>query len=176
MSVQATQSVPAYSDDGTPIKSDKDRLTPRLQERSSPDSTQGSRLAKQWKFAHIMAYISCFSSFIISTRACWNSTYQDCDNESPYGQAYEAGLYSGLTCVFAHTLAYGTWTDSRKIGTKAFWTVEAKQSRMARMPIVVGLAAVLQVGAAGRNGLAVWRTVGLRDESRLVSLVVGIAV
>lgn len=78
--------------------------------------------------------------------------------------------------MFAHVLAYGTWTDSRKIGTKAFLTTEAKQRRMVRMPIVVLLAAVLQVGAAARNGLAVWRTMGMLLESRLVPLVAAVAV
>lgn len=43
------------------------------------------------------------------------------------------------------------------------------------MPIVVLLAAALQAGAAVRNGLAVWRTVGMVRESRLVPLVAGIA-
>ena len=44
------------------------------------------------------------------------------------------------------------------------------------MPIVVLLAAVLQVGAAARNGLAVWRTMGMLLESRLVPLVAAVAV
>lgn len=107
-----------------------------------------------------MAYVSCFSCFFVSTHAFWTSSHRNCDNESPCGQAYRAGLYSGLTCVFAHTLAYGIWSDSRKIGTNSFLTTKAKQRRMVRMPIVVRLAAILQVGAAGANGLAVWRTVG----------------
>ena len=77
--------------------------------------------------------------------------------------------------MFAHTLAHGTWSDSREIGTKAFLTTEAKQRRMVRMPIVVGLAAVLQVGAAGAHGLAAWRTAGMVRESRLVPLVAAVA-
>lgn len=77
--------------------------------------------------------------------------------------------------MFAHALAYGTWSDSRKIGTKAFLTTEAKERRMVRMPVVVGLAAVLQVGAAGAHGLAAWRTAGMVRESRLVPLVAAVA-
>ena len=81
-----------------------------------------------------------------------------------------------MTCVFAHALASTTWTDSRTVGTKAFLTQEAKQRRAVRMPIVVLLAAVLQGVAAGMNGLAVWRTVGMVGELRVVPLVTVIAV
>jgi hypothetical protein len=44
------------------------------------------------------------------------------------------------------------------------------------MPIVVLLAAGLQGVAAGMNGLAVWRTVGMVDGSRVVPLVAAVAV
>lgn len=44
------------------------------------------------------------------------------------------------------------------------------------MPIVVLLAASLQGVAAVMNGLAVWRTVGMVGESRVVTLVAAIAV
>lgn len=81
-----------------------------------------------------------------------------------------------MTCVFAHALASTTWTDSRAVGTKAFLTQEAKQRRAVRMPIVVLLAASLQGVAAGMNGLAVWRTVGMLGESRVVPLVAAVAV
>jgi hypothetical protein len=81
-----------------------------------------------------------------------------------------------VTCVFAHALASTTWTDSRTVGTKAFLTQEAKQRRAVRMPIVVLLAAALQGVAAGMNGLAVWRTVGMVGELRVVPLVTVIAV
>jgi hypothetical protein len=57
-----------------------------------------------------------------------------------------------------------------------FLTKEAKQRRMARMPIVALLAAGLQGVAAGMNGLAVWRTVGMVGESRVVRLLAVVAV
>lgn len=44
------------------------------------------------------------------------------------------------------------------------------------MPIVALLAASLQGIAAGMNGLAVWRTVGMVGESRIVPLVAAMAV
>lgn len=174
--MHANPNHPAYSDHGSSAKSDQEPSMPRQQERSSPDPKQSSRLEKQWKFAQILATISCFSSFIVSTHAFWTSTYRNCDNESPYARAYRAGLYSGVTCVFAHALASTTWTDSRAVGTKAFLTQEAKQRRAVRMPIVVLLAASLQGVAAGMNGLAVWRTVGMLGESRVVPLVAAVAV
>lgn len=167
MSAHASQNHPAYTNHGTPAKSNQKQSSPRLQ--------QGSCLAKQWNVSQTLAYIFCFACFIVSAHAFWTSSHRNCDNESPYGQAYRAGLYSGSTCVFAHTLAHGTWSDSREIGTKAFLTTEAKQRRMVRMPIVVGLAAVLQVGAAGAHGLAAWRTAGMVRESRLVPLVAAVA-
>ena len=171
MRMQEIEHQPACSE-----KSVSEQLTPRQRERLPPDTKHRSRLDKHWKIAQIMAYISCFSSFIVSTRAFWSSTFRNCDNESSYGRAYRAGLYSGATCVFAHALAYATWTDSRLLGTKAFLTREARQRRTVRMPVVVLLAAGLQVVAAGMNGLAVWRTVGMVSESRTVPLVAGVAV
>ena len=174
--MQGNQDHKVHIDHGGPSKLDQEQVSPRLRQGSSPNSNQGSLLAKQWKLSQIMAYMACFSCFIVSARAFWGSGYRNCDNESPYGQAYRAGLYSGVTCVFAHTLAFGTWTDSRKIEGKAFLTTEAKQRRMLRMPVVVWMAAFLQFVAAAANGLAVYRALDVLHESRLVPAVCAIAV
>jgi hypothetical protein len=164
-----------YYDHGKSAKSDQEQSMPRQQERFAPDAKQRSRLEKQWKFTQLLATISCVSSFIVSTLAFWTSTDRNCDNESPYARAYRAGLYSGVTGVFAHSLANTTWTDSRLIVTKEFLTQEAKRRRLVRMPIAVLLAAGLQAVAAGMNGLAVWRTVGMVGELRVVPLVAAVA-
>jgi hypothetical protein len=78
--------------------------------------------------------------------------------------------------MFAHTLANTIWTDSKTVYAKVFLTEEAKPRRMVRMPMVVLLAAVVQGVAAGMNGLAVWRTVGMVGDSRAVPLVAAMAV
>jgi len=175
MNSHTNQARPAYLDREIQGGLQQEATKPLQSQQSPPGSKQGSRLAKQWKVSHIAATIFCFSSFIVSTRAFWKSGHRNCDNESPYEQAYRSGLYSGVTCIFAYAVAHGTWFDSRILHTKASLTKEAKQRRMARMPIVVQMAAFSQVIAAVMNAVAVYRTSSVLEESRIVPVVATIA-
>lgn len=161
----------AYSDHGSQRESQPEQSTPRQTQRSPPGSRRSSRLAKQWKLAQISASIACYFLFVISVQAFWTSEYRDCDNDSPFGQAYRAGLYSGLICIFAHATTHGTWADSAKVGTNVALTVKAKERRIVRMPMVVRTTACFQVMGATMNALAAYRTSRAPLESILVPVV-----
>jgi hypothetical protein len=176
MDPQTFQYHPTYSDHGTQEESSQKPMTSLQSQGTTPRSIPRSLLAKQWKTSQILASIFCFVSFFGSTWASWKSGYRNCDDESPYGQAYRPGLYSGVICVFAHATAHGSRTDSRTLDTKVFLTKEAKQRRIVRMPVVVRIAAISQVVTAAMNTMAVYRTFGLIGESHLVPIVATLAV
>jgi hypothetical protein len=175
MDPQTFQYHSAYSDHGTQEESSQKAMTSLQSQGTIPRSIPRSLFAKQWKASQILASIFCFVSFFGSTWAFWKSGYRNCDNESPYGQAYRSGLYSGVICVFAHATAYGTWADSGTLDTKVILTNEAKRRRIVRMPVVVQIAAFSQVVAAGMNAMAVHRTVSLLGESHLVPITATVA-
>jgi hypothetical protein len=144
---------------------------------SRPASKQGSRLAKRWRRAQIVASICCFLLFIVSVRAFWKTRYgyRHRVHESPYARSYRAGLWSGVLCIFAQATSYTTWSTSRVLSAGVRLTMEARQRRVVRMPMIVLAAAFAQVVAAAMNALAAYRMLCDSRESGFVAVIAIVA-
>jgi Na+/melibiose symporter-like transporter len=167
MDTQPAQEHPRSCNYKTTEKSRLEHPAPQQPHSTRPASKQRSRLEKQWKWAQIAASICCFLLFIVSVRAFWKTRhdYRNRVHESPYAQGYRAGLWSGVLCIFAYTISYMTWCASSVLSADATLTMEARQRRVVRMPMIVRATAFVQVVAAAMNALAAYRT--MRDSCGL---------
>lgn len=76
-------------------------------------------------------------------------------------------------CVFAHAIPYSTRSASRVLSADMTLTVEARQRRVVRMPLLVRAAASVHFAAAAMNALAADRVL---REMRGLGLVVVMAI
>jgi hypothetical protein len=177
MDTNPAQKHPMSCDHNTLEKPQSEHQPPQQPRFSLPASKQGSRLAKQWRRAQIVASICCFLLFVVSVRASWKTRYDYSNRvrESPYAQSYRAGLWSGVLCIFAHATSYTTRCASRVLSAGVRLTMEARQRRVVRMPMIVRAAALVHIVAAAMNALAAYRMLCDSSESLSVAVIAIVA-
>jgi hypothetical protein len=159
MDTQSIQEHPRQCNHNTTGASRSEHPPPQQLHSSRPASKQSSRPEKQWIWTQTAASICCFLLFIVSVRAFWKSRhdYRNRLHESPYAQSYRAGLWSGMICAVAQVTSRSTRSASRVLSAGVTLTMEARQRRVVRMPMIVRGAAFVQVVAAAMNALAAYR-------------------
>ena len=144
------EKTPTAPKDNPPIHDTKELTLARFRQQSPSD--------KLWVLTQAAALLCCLLVTIISACAYFTSDFKDCDNNSPYGQAFLSGTYSTLLCMMAWTYSYQLRRTGKELVSSHALSLETKQRRSQRIPILLNVISIGQFLAALSNGLAAYRT------------------
>ena len=132
------------------IPNSKDLTLTRLRQLPASD--------RLWILTQAMALLCSLLVTIASGCAYYTSDFKNCDNINPYAQAFMSCIYTTLLCIISWHYAYLLRAAARDIVSLHTLSLQAKQKRRQRIPILLNAVATGQYLAALTNGLAAYRT------------------